>query len=366
MDYFALSDFHGALKEYALVILVGLPSVTQPVLEVMEASGKEGIPLLFILNNQSDLDLISRYNFGVRMSRKLNQDELIQGYQNPKFSLFSSPDGFSEQLINWPPLRGPLLQFEQFDPSGAVISQLVKGIRLQEPLIQITRAQGVRYGFIFGEGLWQWRIYDYLQNDDHFYFNTLFTQLIQFLLQDEIDDRLTVYFPDQIIQGNPFEVNAMLYNTLMETINHPDMRLLIRDSSGQDLDYLMGRSYGGYQLTLSSFKAGRYTFEATADPGDGTLTRKGVFEVRGRDFETLNSTADYGLMQRLALVNGGEAFVWNEWDSVRQFVSRLNPREASSRQVLKWYEPVDIWWFLAIIVGLLSLEWFLRRWYGIR
>jgi uncharacterized membrane protein len=109
---------------------------------------------------------------------------------------------------------------------------------------------------------------------------------------------------------------------------------------------------------------GDYTLEVTAKQKDQTLgTARARFLVFAQDLELDNASADTPLMQTLAAMTGGEVLMPDE---LSKTIRRLteNTQHLEIRQETKktfW----DSWPFLLVFVCFLTVEWYLRKRWGL-
>jgi hypothetical protein len=109
---------------------------------------------------------------------------------------------------------------------------------------------------------------------------------------------------------------------------------------------------------------GDYTIEVTATAGGrAPEAKRARFSVTPQDLEADNAAADPDTMENLAKASGGKTVVPEQLpDLVRQLL-RQSPYMEVPRETTKtlW----DTWPFFLVLVGLLSVEWYLRKRWGL-
>jgi hypothetical protein len=93
---------------------------------------------------------------------------------------------------------------------------------------------------------------------------------------------------------------------------------------------------------------------------------QGEMAMMIRPIEQTDPVADFGSLRSLAQSTGGRFFGPGEEQSLGAYLKDLNPQEMKIKKEFKWYDLINFKWLLPLLVFLLSLEWFLRRWFGIR
>jgi hypothetical protein len=139
------------------------------------------------------------------------------------------------------------------------------------------------------------------------------------------------------------------------TITGPDGRseqVTLSRGTGKQADFMATyrpKAAGDYVVTL-------------AQPGGKGERVTAPFSVFEHAQEDLNTSADPGLMRQIAEAGGGKALSLDEIKSLPRLLSE------SEAWFQKKPEPQSIWdrWeVLALILGLLGAEWFIRRRLGL-
>jgi hypothetical protein len=322
--------------------------------------------VLFILAGSTDPGLFNRLVTGMAIDNRRTTPEAAQGLVNPTFTLFTLPPDFGNHLNTWPPLN---ISFETYKPdpgSQIQFSQKILNIELPDPLVAFANAGGAKYGFICGEGIWLWRLHEFLEQKNHDYFDEWFSRSIQYLMLDEKKDRFRIVVPEELYAFSPVRINGHLLDNSLEAVNDPDVLFTVTDSAGQKTEYQMGRVNDYYELTINGFAAGTYRYSATARYGNEDFRREGVFTMMVRPVEQAAPVADFASLRAVAAGTNGKFFGPGQEKSLISYLSELRPADLKIRKEFKWYDLINIKWLLPFLLILLAMEWFLRRWFGIR
>ena len=360
------SDFVGDDKSYDLVILHGLPSQKHPMGDLLKKLNDNMVPILFIIGKTTDPVLFNRVNHGMLLDNLRRSPEAARGILNPAFTLFTLPTDFNNHVSTWPPL---VLSYETYklDPgSQSLINQKILSVELSDPLIAYTNTRGIKYCFFCGEGIWQWRLHECLEQKNHDYFDDWLSRTVQYLIANEKKDRFSITLPEELFAYSQLRINAHLLNKGMETINDPDVLFTVTDSAGHQTENLMGRINDYYELNLDGFAAGSYKYTAETKLGDETLRREGLLNLISRPIEQNAPVADFTSLRYISSSSGGRFFGPQESSSLNAYLKDIKPAEIKIRDEFKWFDLINFKWLLPILIVLLSLEWFLRRWFGIR
>ncbi len=152
------------------------------------------------------------------------------------------------------------------------------------------------------------------------------------------------------------DANSLQYNAIVKT---PDGSKEILS-----LPSLMTDAVTNYDETR---EPGDYTVEVTAKLGEKELGKASArFTVPRQDLELDRPAADPSLLTRLAEMTseaGGRSLAPEELPTLLEELSEVEAKE--KQQITSRYTPWDQWPFLLLFAGILSLEWGLRRRWGL-
>ena len=348
-------EFNGAFEAYQLVVIFGFQE-SNPLLTQLE---KANVPLLvFDIQQNSHLKLTSAFSFKSRGSL-----EEVKAVKSESFSKFT----FSPELLNLiqdaPPLQTPFGKYTLQIGSEVVIAQQVGMQITSKPIIFVNEANGRKLAFVTAEGFWKWKLYDYANTKNNVAFNELFSKLTQYLVLQEDKSKFRIDYKKQFSENSNIYFEASLYNESYELINDKEISLVIQNEKGDEFDYEFSKSLERYNLNLGVLDVGKYTFLAKVKGRE--LVRKGSFDVRAIQLEQLYTVANHNLLYQLANISGGKLFFPNQLDKIIIAIekSKNNFISVSSKEKLKGM--INIPLILLILLVLISLEWFLRKYNGL-
>jgi len=350
-----VNDFNGSFEAYQLVVIFGIKE-NNPLLALLE---KANVPLLvFDIQQNSNLKLTSAFSFKSRGSL-----EEVKAVKSESFSKFT----FSPELLNLiqdaPPLQTPFGKYTLQIGSEVVIAQQVGMQVTPKPIILIDEANGRKLAFITAEGYWKWKLYDYANARNNEAFDEFFSKLTQYLVLQEDKSKFRIDYKKQFAENSNIYFEASLYNESYELINDKEISLVIQNEKGDEFDYEFSKSLERYNLNVGVLDLGKYTFLAKVK--GGKLIRKGSFDVRAIQLEQLYTVANHKLLFQLANISGGKLFYPNQLDKIITAIkkSKNNFISVSSKEKLKGM--INIPLVLLILLVLISLEWFLRKYNGL-
>ena len=158
---------------------------------------------------------------------------------------------------------------------------------------------------------------------------------------------------------------ARVYDATLQPLAGADIALTLTDSMGTSYEHhFSATSSSGYALDAGRLPPGSYAWTASTDiAGDG-LRPVGTVEIRGIQLEQNGRPAQHDLLNRMAKSTGGTLFSPEELMDLKaalEATDRFLPELSLTQRMQDL-----IGWrvLLGILLGLLTLEWVIRRWAG--
>jgi hypothetical protein len=362
VDEKLLEDFTGKVESYSMVILHELPSVNEPADALLKEIADKHVPALFILGSETDFNRFNKWNAGLRIttSPKPVFDEAVP-FISSGFSAFALSDATRSWLSDLPPLICPLGDYQVSNASRILLKQRIGSIESSRPMILFNETLDGRTGVISGEGIWKWRLYNYAKTKDHAAFNELINKIVQYLSLKEQKKNFRVYSQTNFREIDPVVFDAEVYDESYELTVEPEVEIVISDEENHQFPFVFNKAGNSYRLDAGSFPPGNYTWQAKAKAGLVTYDAAGQFSVSAIDLEAINTVADHHLLFQLADESGGKMFFPSQIDQLTgDILSREDIRPVTYTQK-KYEDLLNKGWLLVLIIGLLTLEWFLRK-----
>lgn len=358
-------EFNGAVAPYNLVVLHQIPSAQYPSPQVLKAIGDAHVATLFILGEQSSVTLFNQAQAVVEITGNAGNYNDAQPVFDQSFSTFTTPGDFAAVFQKFPPLRVPFGEFNVKAEASVLFRQKIGAVTSNYPLVMLSQTGRMRTGIISGEGLWRWRLYDFMHNRNHDHFDEFMSKFVQFLSVKEDKRRFRVILPKNIFsESEQVTFDAEFYNESYELVNEPDVKLTITDERGREFPYQFNRVGRAYRLDAGRFAVGSYTFKAETRFDGKLYTFDGQFSVSPVQLEAMQTTADHRLLYNLSAQTGGEFFTAGQ---VEQLTEKLL-NSADIKPILHVSEQtralINLKWIFFILLGLLAMEWFVRKWMG--
>ncbi len=358
-----INDKLPSTLNYDLVILHGVPQNSIEYKIVKDIENKK-IPLLFILSSNTDFTLFNRLNTGLQIKSAVGKTENALAYFNNGFALFGFDNDDKTDLETMPPLIVPFGNWV-YDPDFSVLAyQKVAGINTDYPLLVFGEKNGVKRGFVCGEGVWLWRMHNFLKYDNTRAFDNLITKSVQYLVT-RMDKRLfRVKAQEKFNLLSDIIINAELYDKAYNPVTGADISLKLTDEKGNVFNYSFLPREKTYSLNLGRLPVGIYHYSAVAKEGKDIYYDKGSFVVNNVTLESLNTVAATDVLHNLSLQHQGKMFFKDDMDSIPYYLKKSERFSKTASYNERYMGLLDIPLIMIVIFLLLTVEWFLRKYLG--
>ena len=361
-DY--VMGFKGNLAAYDFVILHQLPSAKYDISSIMNQLNERKTPRLFIVGTQTALPALNKYQNLLSVSGNNSQSNEVQATIDPAFSLFTLDENVRNNLRNFAPLTVPFGEFKTGGEGSILLKQRIGKVDTDYPLLIIGDDRGTKTGVLSGEGLWKWRLFDYLQYQNHDITEEIIAKTVQYLTLKEDKRKFRVNVAKNIFNENEaIDFDAELYNNSYELINEPDASLTIKDGEGRDYNFTFNKSSKSYKLNSGILPVGNYNFTGKVFNNGENLTYNGQFSVQPVQLEAFQTTADHGTLRMLSEEYGGEMYYSNQ---LAELSAALTAKDIKPilYQTNKTRSVINLKWIFFALLILLTFEWFMRRYHG--
>ena len=361
-----LSDLNGSRfpgdSEWDAVLLFGFDPGNPAARDAFKAAQRVNLPMGIVLDPDADYGAVRDLGIGldVRVTRAgLTTDP--RGAVNP---LSSAPhEELEDLLLEVPPLVSPFGEVAWGAAHATAVSTHRKHCA-STPLTVAQTEQG-RLMALLGEGSWRWRQVGYLRTGSHERFDDMVGQLVQYLTSDPGIDRFRVDGPRLIDEDQRLTFQARVYDATLQPQAGADIALILQDSAGTAFDFRFSATAGtGYALDAGRLAKGAYTWTARTELAGEAFSRSGTVDIRGIQLERSGRPAQHDRLRRLAESTGGRVYSASQLDDLStrlaasdRFLPELTFTERL-QDLISWRA------LLWILLALLSLEWFARRWAG--
>jgi len=352
------------IKDYDLVILHQLPSVFQRSDKLFNKLNNLEIPILFIIGKQSSLPAFNQQFKGMNILTSIGKYEEARPDLNPLFTPFLYDINFTTQLEKLPPLISPLGNYVVSQSANVFAYQRINSISTDFPLVVFYDEAGLKSGAIAGEGIWMWRIHNYMNEGNSEAFDSFINKTIQYLSVKKDKRFFRVNTKNEYTRSENVIMNAELYNASYEAVNDSEVSLRLTDEEGQQFNYLFSPEGRIYTLDLRQLNVGVYQYVAQTQLGNEKYESRGDFIVSGTSYESRRLQADHGLLHRMADIGGGKMLYPDQFSELPSLLAENDALKKRTYFEEKLSGLNTLPAVLILLLFLLSMEWFLRKYFG--
>lgn len=324
---------------------------------------KNNLPVWYILGTQTDQAIANKIAHGLSFSLKQQSEEVLASAA-PSFSIYEANSIFLDLLKNMPPLTKKFGDVNAKAGVQTLLQQRIGEIIKNQPLLSFYRYKQNREAYLIGEGIWKWRILTYLKKQSHEAFDQFINEITSYLMVKKEGSGLRVQAPKKRTVSENCVLSASFYNEALQAITSPEIKWELKDERNKLRKGTFSTKGSYYQQQLGKLKAGRYYWKVYTSFNNKKFVKSGAFVVEDIELESLESAARHSTLYQLAAQNQGKVFPLKAYQRLINTLAKKNDL-VDLRTESHHFDPlIDYQWLLLMILCLLSLEWFLRRYFG--
>jgi uncharacterized membrane protein len=228
------------------------------------------------------------------------------------------------------------------------------------PVVAVQQYGRGRSMIFAGEASWRWKMMLSSTDRTHEFF---WRQAARWLATPA-PDQVTITLPESPEPGDATAVAIETRDAAFAPAADATVEATITAPGGEPRPLKLRHADGGrFAGTIAAEQAGLYRIHADARRGATPLgaADRWVY-VGGSDREFVDPRLNEGLLRRLARSTGGRYVKEADAARIAPLLRQAVPQNAAPEQRDLWHEP----WAFGLIVALLSVEWTLRRRWGLR
>lgn len=319
--------------------------------------------LLFMVGGKTNLRQFANINIPLTFENVGQKDEVIPNF-NTQFRDFAFSDDLAGKFSRYPPVTVPFGKFTYPSDAAILLYQRIGSVSTNRPLLLSWTGTDNRIAVLLGEGIWKWRLNEYAETEKSEAFDEVFSKLIQYLSTAD-DKRRFRSFPiqNEFSDSEPVTFESQLYNDLFEPIYGNTVQIDLRDESGKVTPYSYTTSLSGSRYRIGGLKEGIYRYTASTQLATGKEQVSGEFLVTAQNIESQNLTADFGLLKKLAAESGGKFYEEKDAATLQTDLTSLQAKTLIHSED-SFHPMINLKAVFFLLLFLLSLEWFTRKFFG--
>lgn len=363
-DVYNINKFDKNIADYNLVILHQIPSFTNAATTILSEIMNKKVPVLFILGGQSSFGYLNNLKTGFAISSvKANFDE-SQAVIDKQFTYFEIDEDLKGFIEKASPILVPYGDYSVSNTSSVLCKQKIKGIQTEKPLILFDSYLNNKIAYIMGEGLWRWEMFNYKENQSHELFNRLVNKIVQYMALKINKNNFQLSVKKIFSESESIIFEAEIYNESFELNNSEEISIDIFSADSIKYSYNFNKTANAYRLNIGNYQAGDYSYVARTKISDKPVVSKGKFSVVSLNIEAENTVANHKILADLANNNQGELVYPNELNKLQNLILENENIVSILYNEKQIQDLINLKVLFFVILFLLSLEWFLRKYFG--
>ena len=344
------------LNNYQLVVLYQPNNKFNIIIDQLNSNKSS---FMLITGSKTDWLFLNNKSLGIN-KKNINQ---LENYSARFYNGFLN---FSQKNIgfeNSPPLIDYYGETTVSIPHQTLLYQSINGFSSQNPLLATANHNNQKKVFLFGEGIWKWRSSSFLKNDSFQYFDEFIGNLVQYASNKKIRNRLDLDITSFYNANSSIQIGAFYVDENYQFDDRATILFTIKNkNSKKKQTFPFSLSGSSYQLELTSLEAGEYEYTIKVDGQN--ISKKGTFKVNEFLVEEQFTNANSYKLELLAQKTAGKLYFEDKYRLVIDDLTN-DTRFSTIQKSKKTIDKLVNWqWLMLLIIGLLSLEWFIRKYIG--
>lgn len=349
-------------SKFDLIVSYQLPDVQNSSTSFMQKLVVLKKPIWYILGAQTNVNAFSQIQNQVNLSSANGSIQEVYADFANGFTSFTLTEEDKKQFSTFDPLLIPFGRLTVNAGITPVFNQRIGKISTQQPLLFFTNENGLKAGYLMGEGLWRWKLSEAENESQQSSLNDLISKTVQYLSVKDDKRRFKVFTSKSAYDENEsVQFNGTLYNESYQPVNESEVNLQVKNEAGKVFNYVFSKTENGYQLDAGAMLAGNYAYVANTSIGGKKFTASGSFYINALISEYQQTTANHQLLNTISKQSSGKLFMPADLLKIADEISKNENIKTISYEDRKYDELINIKWLFGLILVFLSVEWFLRK-----
>ena len=356
VEIFNIDKFKNQINDYELLILYQPNNKFNSLFAKIKAQNAN---YLVVTGANTDWNSLNKQQLGFT-KKTIDQTENYSANYQEYFQPFLQKDiGFN----NFPPLKDKFGEVFVSRENQVLLQQRLFGIASQQPLLATFEQNDQKSAVLFGEGIWKWRAASFLNSNSFQDFDEFTGNLIQYLASYKKRKRLEVNIENVYLSNVPITIAAFYTDKNYRFDSRASLLLSIANTvTKEQRTFPFSLALNSFQVVVEDLSPGRYTY--TVSVAGQKSKRSGIFLISEARIEAQFTNANTTKLNRLANSTGGKLYYTAETSELIDDFVGNNEYATLQKLTLKKQALIDWKWMLFLILILLTIEWFSRKYYG--
>ena len=356
-----LAQLNEPIRSSDIYIVHGIPEARQESAFLNRLVDSKA-PFWCITTARSRPSLWSSFSEGFEIRQRGGMMNQAAAVANKEFSQFFLTPEVLSSVERFPPLQSPFLNINGGVKLKPLFTQKIGNVSSDIPLWAFLEKDNQRTAWLFGEGIWRWRMADFKKNKSWNNVDELIVKTIQYLSSSTIKNGFTTYPSSAFLpQGQAVVLTAEYTDETGRRVNEYPASATIRGENGFKKAVQFAPFQDVYRANIGSLPPGKYEYVAQLQ-GARSPKDQSFFVVQKSNPEAEQMEANHSLLKKWSSNSKGK--FTTDLDSLVQIIKTSVSANSVLSESRKSKSVLEFWPYLLFVVFCFSAEWFLRKYLG--
>jgi hypothetical protein len=288
-----------------------------------------------------------------------NQKEQYRADKVDYFSIFETPN---LPFTNLPFLDFPFGTVEVQTQNTPLLYLNTKGIKTNIPMLSFVEQNNQKKAYWLGENVWKWRLETI---SDFNYFDQFMDKIVQYLVINQPKQNLVVHIDNVYNQTDNIEIVAQYFNKNLELDNQAILEAHVQHLDSKTIyKYNFNKRINESFLNLPDLIPGNYQIKITEKNTKTQIIKN--FEVLAFNPELQTTRANLTQLKLVALQSETKYYEVKNIDQAIHDLLSNSDYVPIQKEILVKQQLINWKYSLIFILILLVLEWFIRKYNGLK
>lgn len=348
-----ISKFNKNINDFPLVIFY------QPNVIFKKLMKERTSNYILITGSRTDWNFINSLETGINKDA-IQQTEDYTAIYNSDFTTFLQKD---IQFNDFAPLKDKFGELTIKGEYQALTYQRLKGIETKQPLVATFENGDKKWSAILGEGIWKWRSASFLQENSFEDFDEFIANLVQYTVSNKKRKRLEINVNRIYPANSTIDISGLYLDKNYQFDNRANLQLSVVNTESKVKKIVpFSLVNNSYKVSLEGLSSGNYAYTVSVE--GQSIKANGRFKVTDYQVEEQFTNANTNKLKNLALKTKGTVFYKDEIDRLISDLIANKTFYTTQKATIKEENLINWKWLLFVIFGLLTVEWFTRKYVG--
>lgn len=359
-----------------VIFLIGFPSLTNSDMFIRKIHSKierDNTPLFILINPDTDFNRLNLFKqflpfdwrsaFGTASQIYIDVPE-----EKSKNEILDISTTNSALVWNsFPPIYRIDREFLSKPESEILAYYKIGNNRINQPLIVSRNLNRHRSIAFLGFNIWRLKLLNAMKEEETLYLDRFINNSVKWLISRESEKNFKVQVSKKIFDVNEkITFVAQFYDNSNQPVENEKITLDILDGKNKIATTVFKPIGNGlYTAEFENFQKGDFSFQATAEFSGKKFFDKGRFSVTETELEFRDLQLREELLKRMAFVTRGSYIHISNSDEFLKNLNNYLIQKPKEREVSSIFYFWNSTYTLVSIILFLSLEWFLRKRWGL-